>query len=359
MRPRSTSASRRVAGHRDGCGLGAVERGDIGSSQRVGGVGRSSLSAHLEMLQGYSLRSFQVVIRTCVLGGVPSLFLCGFEPVSDRELQMSSCACVCSGTERRFRAVRYRLWGGNGRQGGRLKDELQERDKGETGRGTGCLVGGAGPKLDGARNVEAVQLRYDGEQDNADRDQIGIASMPWKGGGESRQVKCSANSTNRSKSNVISEQSRPNKVRQGERRRCTRTREAAAQGRQCKKDASLHMACVAGAGMTSLGQRETRGPTGPLGPPLQVANDKASPMIGRIMPLMCEARGHLGFLIYACAPYCRSAALFRLAYPVLCKVIHTTFSRFAYLGWEQYKWYYQTTSSFAAAGCRSATNTHA
>lgn len=74
--------------------------------------------------------------------------------------------------------------------------------------------------------------------------------MPWKGGGESRQVKCNANSTNKSKSNVITRQS--NKVRQGEPRRCTRTRQTAAQGRQCNSDASLHMAYFAGAGMTSL-----------------------------------------------------------------------------------------------------------
>jgi hypothetical protein len=73
MRPRSTPGLRRVVGHRDVCGQETVERGDIGSSQRVGGIGRSSLSAHLEMLLGSSARSFQVVIRTCVLGGVPVL----------------------------------------------------------------------------------------------------------------------------------------------------------------------------------------------------------------------------------------------------------------------------------------------
>lgn len=74
MRPRRTFGSRRVVGHRDVYVLETVEREDIGSSQRVGGIGGSSLSAHLEMLSGSSVRSFQVVIRTCVLGGVPFLF---------------------------------------------------------------------------------------------------------------------------------------------------------------------------------------------------------------------------------------------------------------------------------------------
>lgn len=48
---------------------------------------------------------------------------------------------------------------------------------------------------------EAAQLDYYGEQHMQIETRSG--SMPWKGGGESRQVKRSANSTNKSKSNVI------------------------------------------------------------------------------------------------------------------------------------------------------------
>lgn len=56
------------------------------------------------------------------------------------------------------------------------------------------------------------------------------------------------------------------------------------------------------------GRTQLWGPTGPLGPPSQEGDDKARPVIGRIMPLMREARGHLvtcdpgsGILIYGSA----------------------------------------------------------
>lgn len=102
-------------------------------------------------------------------------------------------------------------------------------------------------------------------------------------------------------------------------------------------------------------------------------------MIGRIMPLMCEAvqsrevtcDPRSGILIYGLAhpgpPYCRSDALFRLVYPVypvLCSVIHTTFSRFTNLGTNKRYLPYQTsqtatqsTSTLAAACCRHSATT--
>lgn len=61
-----------------------------------------SLSAHLEMLQGCSVRSFQVVIRTCVLGAVPSLFPRGFELMSDGELRKFWGISLYSGTGKWF-----------------------------------------------------------------------------------------------------------------------------------------------------------------------------------------------------------------------------------------------------------------
>lgn len=119
----------------------------------------------------------------------------------------------------------------------------------------------------------------------------------WPGKAVESQARSSAvpNVTNKGKSNVLEViTGRSNRCDREDRWRCTRTRQTAAQGRQCRcrKDASLHTGCVAGAGMTSLG-RGTRGPTGPPGPPLQAGNDKASAMIGRFMPLMRGARGHL------------------------------------------------------------------
>lgn len=46
------------------------------------------MSAHLEVVQGWSVRSFQVVIRTSVSARVPSLLLRGLVQVSSRELRV-------------------------------------------------------------------------------------------------------------------------------------------------------------------------------------------------------------------------------------------------------------------------------
>lgn len=181
MRRRSTSVSRRVAVHRDGCGQEVVERGDIGSSQKVGGVGRSSLSAHLEMLLGCSVRSFQVVIRTCVLGGVPSLCLREFEPVQSEELGRSNCGCLYSGTERRF-------WtGGIGCGveiavkvlGSRISRKKETRER----RSVGEDASFGGSKLDGARNGRRSSYATTGTtqcRSRPDRIRIDAAERRWR-----------------------------------------------------------------------------------------------------------------------------------------------------------------------------------
>lgn len=108
------------------------------------------------------------------------------------------------------------------------------------------------------------------------------------------------------------------------------------------------MACVAGAGMTSLGRR-TSGPHYPPGHfnwAHRCRDDKASPMIGRILQLMREARGHLRPQIWDSdlrqrgLMYRRGSALFRLVYPVLCSDPHHLLQ--IYLPGNN-KRYYQTT----------------
>lgn len=84
---------------------------------------------------------------------------------------------------------RYRLWCGNRCQGARFKDKSLERDKGETERGRGLVVGGR--KLDVARNGRRssyATTRNNTCRSRPDRLRIDAVERRWRV--KSNQVQC-------------------------------------------------------------------------------------------------------------------------------------------------------------------------